>query len=78
MLQAKTLDALDLNLEASVEIVGTVNLVPEGAHAPGGHELVADWWKTLGTAPGGDEAFSNKINAVRLTSSSGDAGDDAS
>lgn len=66
-LQTKTLDNLDLNLEASVEIVGTIKLLPEGAHAPGGHELVADYWRVIGQAPGGDEAFSNKITKVGTT-----------
>jgi asparaginyl-tRNA synthetase len=64
-LQTKTLDALDLNLEASVELVGTVKVVPEGKTAPGGHELVVDWWRTVGAAPGGEEHFANQITAVR-------------
>ncbi|KAL7415566.1 asparaginyl-tRNA synthetase, partial [Mrakia frigida] len=57
----KTLDSLDLNLEASIEVVGTVKILPEGAHAPGGHELIADYWKVIGAAPGGSEAMSNRI-----------------
>ncbi|KAI6115229.1 asparaginyl-tRNA synthetase [Pisolithus croceorrhizus] len=30
--------------------------------APGGHEPVVDFWKVLGPAPGGDDAFTNKFN----------------
>lgn len=49
-------------MEASVEITGTINALPEGKKAPDNHELVADWWRVIGRAPGGDEAISNKIN----------------
>ncbi|KAI9101018.1 hypothetical protein DFS34DRAFT_451848 [Phlyctochytrium arcticum] len=30
--------------------------------APGGHELHADYWEVVGRAPGGDDAFGNKLN----------------
>jgi len=36
--------------------------VPEGKTAPGGHELVVDYWKVLGAAPGADDAFTNRLN----------------
>ncbi|KAF9243209.1 asparaginyl-tRNA synthetase [Melanogaster broomeanus] len=49
----KTYDAITLQLEA---------LFPEGQKAPGGHELVVDYWKVLGAAPGADDAFTNKLN----------------
>ncbi|KDN38392.1 asparaginyl-tRNA synthetase [Tilletiaria anomala UBC 951] len=58
---AQTYDALTLTLESSVELRGTLKKVPEGKEAPGGHELVVDWWECLGKAPGGDEAISNLI-----------------
>lgn len=45
-----------------MEITGTINALPEGKQAPDNHELVADWWRVIGRAPGGDEAISNKIN----------------
>ncbi|KAI6113931.1 hypothetical protein EDD16DRAFT_1709346 [Pisolithus croceorrhizus] len=47
---------------SSHRVTGTLKLVPEGQKAPGGRELVADYWKVLGPAPGGDDAFTNKLN----------------
>ncbi|KIK13861.1 hypothetical protein PISMIDRAFT_371111 [Pisolithus microcarpus 441] len=58
----KTYDAVTLQLEAAVELTGTLKVVPEGQTAPGGHELVVDYWKVLGPSPGGDDAFTNKLN----------------
>ena len=63
--QAQTYDALTLTLESSVELVGTLQEVPEGKTAPGGHELAVDYWKALGAAPGAEDAFTNKLNEVR-------------
>ncbi|KAI9570740.1 asparaginyl-tRNA synthetase [Boletus coccyginus] len=58
----KTYDAVTLQLEASVELTGMLKVIPEGQKAPGGHELVVDYWKVLGAAPGADEAFTNRLN----------------
>ncbi|KAI6098070.1 hypothetical protein EDD16DRAFT_1768447 [Pisolithus croceorrhizus] len=58
----KTYDAVTLQLEAAVKLTGTLKLVPEGQKEPGGHELVVNYWKVLGPAPGGDDAFTNKLN----------------
>ncbi|EIW80559.1 asparaginyl-tRNA synthetase [Coniophora puteana RWD-64-598 SS2] len=58
----KTYDAKTLELEAAVELTGTLQVVPEGKTAPGGHELTVDFWRTLGSAPGAEDAFSNRLN----------------
>ncbi|TFY78478.1 hypothetical protein EWM64_g5536 [Hericium alpestre] len=59
---AQTYEALTLTLESTVELVGTLQPVPEGKTAPGGHELAVDYWRVLGAAPGGDDAFTNRLN----------------
>ncbi|KAF8622827.1 hypothetical protein AX15_006743 [Amanita polypyramis BW_CC] len=59
---AQTFEALTLTVESSVELVGTLQPVPEGKTAPGGHELVVDYWRVVGGAPGADDAFTNRLN----------------
>lgn len=51
-----------------MELVGTLQAVPEGKTAPGGHELAVDYWKVIGAAPGGEDAFTTLFNEVRITS----------
>lgn len=63
---AQTYQALTLTLESSVEVVGTLQTVPEGKTAPGGHELVVDYWRVVGPAPGAEDAFTNRLNEVRV------------
>jgi len=58
---------LALTLESSVELVGTLQAVPEGKTAPGGHELIVDYWRLLGATPGAEDAFINHLNEVRST-----------
>jgi hypothetical protein len=60
----RTLDALDLTVESSVEVYGTVEKVKEGQTAPGGVEVMVDYWKIIGRAPGGDEAFEGRLRPV--------------
>lgn len=52
---------VDLTLESSVVLYGTVTKVPEGKSAPGGVELVVDYYEIVGLAPSGEEAFTNKV-----------------
>ncbi|KAF8161476.1 hypothetical protein B0H34DRAFT_652327 [Crassisporium funariophilum] len=59
---AQTYQALTLTLESSVEVVGTLQAVPEGKTAPGGHELIVDYWQVVGAAPGAEDAFTNRLN----------------
>ncbi|OSC98435.1 asparaginyl-tRNA synthetase [Trametes coccinea BRFM310] len=59
---AQTYEALTLTLESTIEVIGTLKTVPEGQTAPGGHELVVDFWKVLGPSPGGEDAFTNRLN----------------
>lgn len=61
---AKTYEALTLTRETSMEILGELKEVPEGAHAPNGRELHADYyiihpgWQ----AAGGDDAITNRVS----------------
>lgn len=46
-------NGLVLSTESTVAVYGTLNLVPEGKQAPGGHELTCDYWELIGLAPAG-------------------------
>lgn len=57
----KTYNALTMTLESTITIYGVIKEVPEGAKAPGGHELHADYYEVIGKAPGGEEAITNIV-----------------
>ncbi|KAJ3560324.1 hypothetical protein NP233_g10910 [Leucocoprinus birnbaumii] len=59
---AQTYAALTLTIESTVELNGTLQQLPEGKTAPGGHELIVDYWRVIGAAPGADDAFTNRLN----------------
>lgn len=63
----KTVDAMDLTVESTIELCGTIEKVKEGQSAPGGVEVIVDWWKTIGRAPGGEESFEGRLRAVSLS-----------
>ncbi|KAI9568826.1 hypothetical protein HD554DRAFT_2313932 [Boletus coccyginus] len=50
------------SLRHRLSLPETLKVIPEGQKAPGGHELVVDYWKVLGAAPGAEEAFTNRLN----------------
>ncbi|KAF4469532.1 asparaginyl-trna synthetase [Fusarium albosuccineum] len=58
---SKTYDALTLVRETAIEITGELWEVPAGAHAPLDRELRADYFKIIARAPGGDDAFTNRV-----------------
>ena len=58
---AKTYDALTLARETSMEVFGEIWEVPAGAHAPLDRELHADFFRIIAKAPGGDDAFVNRV-----------------
>ncbi|GAA5920278.1 hypothetical protein JCM1841_003018 [Sporobolomyces salmonicolor] len=70
---SQTYDALTLTLESTIQITGEINQLPEGKTAPDNHELTADWFSVVGKAPGGDEAFLNKVNEEADPSSLADS-----
>ncbi|KAI3406607.2 DED81 [Candida oxycetoniae] len=58
---AKAKQTQELTIESTVAIKGVISKLPEGKTAPGGVELKADFYEILGLAPGGEDAFTNKI-----------------
>lgn len=59
----RSVDSPKLSVESTIAVYGRLQAVPEGQTAPGGHELIADYWELIGAAPLGDDAFENQLNA---------------
>lgn len=53
LFQCQSYDALTLATESSIEVFGTLQEVPTGSSAPGGHELQVDYWNIISAAPSG-------------------------
>lgn len=59
--------AVLLATESSVAVYGNVQPVPDGKAAPGGHELVCDFWELVGSAPaGGADNLLNEESSVEV------------
>ncbi|RYP08947.1 hypothetical protein DL764_001558 [Monosporascus ibericus] len=58
---SKTYGALTLTRETSMEIFGELWEVPAGARAPLDRELRADFFRIIAKAPGGLDAFTNRV-----------------
>eukprot|EP00117_Sycon_ciliatum_P007277 scpid61347/ scgid10455/ Asparagine--tRNA ligase, cytoplasmic; Asparaginyl-tRNA synthetase len=49
----QTYNAVTLSTESTIVVYGSLEQVPEGKSAPGGHELKVDYWELIGSAPAG-------------------------
>lgn len=58
---ANAYQTLQLTVESTLTIKGTIKKLPEGKSAPGGVELIVDYYEVVGLAPSGKESFTNQI-----------------
>ncbi|QPG75935.1 asparagine--tRNA ligase [Brettanomyces nanus] len=58
---ANAYQTLTLTVESSLTVFGTISKLPEGKSAPGGVELIVDYYEVIGLAPSGKDSFTNKI-----------------
>lgn len=58
----RSVDVPRLTVESTVVLHGRLQEVPEGKTAPGGHELIVDYWKIVHAAPSGIDAFETRLN----------------
>merc|ERR1719369_452925 len=60
----RTVEAVTLCPECTVCMRGTLKTVPDNQNAPGGHELIVDYWTLVGQAPAG--GIDNVVNKESL------------
>lgn len=58
----RSVEAPRLTVESTVSLYGRLVPVPEGKSAPGGHELMVDYWRIIHAAPSGSDAFETRLN----------------
>ncbi|XP_062516538.1 asparagine--tRNA ligase, cytoplasmic-like [Corticium candelabrum] len=60
-------ESLVLTAESTIAVYGFIKIVPEGKMAPGGHELIVDYWELVGLAPaGGTDNAVNRESSVDI------------
>lgn len=60
--KCRTIDADRLMVESTIRVKGSIQKLPQGKVAPGGIEMIVDWWEVVSLAPSGDDAFETQLN----------------